>query len=541
VQFTSGVGSTCETPNGAAARATTLPLNLIALIIAHLDDIGDLARVTRTSRLLCYMALPALYRSMALHSYAEMRFVNGRPEGFGGGSPFMMALNGLVTKAHAALVQEFRVWGEWKEVGVEDFAQGRVPDNTMMLNVLLRAATDRMTRLQSFAWELDCKPLKTVYQGLAAHSTLTSLTLKFPSSRMPRPSVTVPPIPNLRVFKATDIDPLCYCDDISLLMLHSTKLEDVRLHFSPRMRQQAEPSVSFQTYFGRCTRANRRLTFKHFAMQNFFGANLEGMESVLDTQTCWRATFIDSWGGLASNARTAFVDLTWRNIPKDFETGFRTVRCNELAPQHVTMIRSATGMEHCYFINASPEGVVIPHTDPPDAETARLGEEYLDALTRSHGSTLKHLLLSSHWALSPTQISDLVRFCPHLEQLGLALAPGSKIPLRLLLPFLPRLKVLRILANSWLEREMLETTHEERVQRIGADLGSPSGGDALRWIAMGDTVYKVGKTYDIEREDGGKERRREVRVASRDQVQHIEIFYLDCLDINADPVLPFSP
>lgn len=190
--------------------AASLPLNLVAVIVSYLDDIADIARVTRTSRLLHYMTIPQLYQRVSLRSYADIRYVSGRPEGFGSGSPFTMALNGLVTRGHGSLVKEFSVWGEWKEVGVEDFAKGRVPESSMMLNILLRAAMDNMTKLSSMAWELNTKPLKTVYQGLATHNTLTRLTIKFPNSRVPRPSVMIPPIPSLRVFKATDIDPLCY-------------------------------------------------------------------------------------------------------------------------------------------------------------------------------------------------------------------------------------------------------------------------------------------------------------------------------------------
>lgn len=121
------------------------PLNLIALIISYLDDLADVSRVTRTSKLLyCTrmhhseqfrglrpfadrlhqlldMTLPQLYSSVSLHSYPDVRYINGRPEGFGSGSPFIMALNGLVTKSHAAIVQHIRFWGQWNEIGAEDF------------------------------------------------------------------------------------------------------------------------------------------------------------------------------------------------------------------------------------------------------------------------------------------------------------------------------------------------------------------------------------------------------------------------------------
>jgi hypothetical protein len=289
VQFTSPV-STARSGDGFGM---SLPLNLVALIIERLDDVGDLARLCRTCRLLYYMASPQLYQRVTLHSYPELRYVNGRPEGFGGGSPFVMALNGLVTRSNSEFVEEFRLWGSWRDLGQEDFAKGRVPDNSMMLNILLRAATDKMTKLRTFRWELDCKPLKTLYQGLATHSTLTTLWLKFPDSRLPRPSVLIPPIPNLKVLKCSDIDPLCYPDDISLLLLHSRKLQDLRLHFSPRMRREAEPTTNLETYFGRLSRAKYRLKLKHFAMQNFFGTNMKGMDSILDAETCASSTFFD--------------------------------------------------------------------------------------------------------------------------------------------------------------------------------------------------------------------------------------------------------
>jgi hypothetical protein len=272
VQYTSPVSMAPLNPNGTGAA---LPLNIVAMIVSFLDKPADLANVTRTCRLLYYMTLPSLYTKVSLRSYPEIRYINGRPEGFGSGSPFLMALNGLVASSHAGMVKELRLSGQWKEPGVEEFAKGRVPDGSVMLNIILRAAMDRMTQIQTFIWQLDCKPLKTLYQGLAVNNTLTSLTLRFPSTRDPRPSVMIPPMANLRYFKATDIDPLCYPDDISMLLLGSKKLEDLRLHFSPRMRREADCSLSLSTYFDRCLRAGYSIPLKHLGIQNFYGPNTQ--------------------------------------------------------------------------------------------------------------------------------------------------------------------------------------------------------------------------------------------------------------------------
>lgn len=96
------------------------------------------------------MAIPKLYERVALKSYPELRYIDGHPEGYGGGSPFSMGLSGLCTRTVAAFVKHFEVTGEWRERDVEEFSKGRVPDNSMMLNIAIRAAMDRMTILQSF-------------------------------------------------------------------------------------------------------------------------------------------------------------------------------------------------------------------------------------------------------------------------------------------------------------------------------------------------------------------------------------------------------
>lgn len=98
------------------------------------------------------MTLPRLYEHVTLRSYAEIRYFNGRPEGYGGGSPFSMGLNGLATRNTASYVKGWKLLGDWRESDVDDFTKGRVPDNSMMLNIVIRAAMDKMTCLESFGY-----------------------------------------------------------------------------------------------------------------------------------------------------------------------------------------------------------------------------------------------------------------------------------------------------------------------------------------------------------------------------------------------------
>lgn len=98
------------------------------------------------------MALPKLYEEVTLRSYSEIRYVDGRPEGYGSGSPFVMGLNTLIARPFAEYVQRFRLVGEWREHDLEDYSKGRVPDDSMLLSVALRAALDKMKNLRAFAY-----------------------------------------------------------------------------------------------------------------------------------------------------------------------------------------------------------------------------------------------------------------------------------------------------------------------------------------------------------------------------------------------------
>ena len=68
-------------------------------------------------------------------------------------SPFTMGLNGLVSRNVAGYVKRFEICGEWKEHEPQELAKvGRVPDESMMMNSLVRVAVERMDVLDSFEY-----------------------------------------------------------------------------------------------------------------------------------------------------------------------------------------------------------------------------------------------------------------------------------------------------------------------------------------------------------------------------------------------------
>ena len=69
------------------------------------------------------------------------------------GSPFTMALNGLVSRSVSNYVRRFEVCGEWKEHELVECSKvGRVPDSSMLLNSLVRVAIDKMAGLDEFRY-----------------------------------------------------------------------------------------------------------------------------------------------------------------------------------------------------------------------------------------------------------------------------------------------------------------------------------------------------------------------------------------------------
>ncbi|CEJ58763.1 hypothetical protein PMG11_07409 [Penicillium brasilianum] len=467
-----------DRPGGASLML--LPLNLIAQIVSNVEDTGDTARLCRTCRVLNYMALPQLYRSLTLTSYDKIRYRGEQPEGSGSASPFTMGLNAVITRPYATLVRSITLRGDWKETDLEEHAQvGRVPDSSMLLNIAVRAAVDRMTNLESFSWELNTKMLETVYIGLTKLPNLTSLTIRFPSTRHPQPTFVLPGMPNLRCLKITDIDPLCYPDDISTILLKGSKLRELKLHWSPRMRIAQEPSVSLNEYFRKCTAAKQPLSVKKLSFQNLYAFHSEEFNVSFDPATVEDVTFLN--GSDTVGLMNTFVENSWPTFVPDRKLKIKSMRMDIVSKRNSEFIGSFKGLERLYFVNVfdnfpdylnSPRpgmGPACATLTPPISDSPPVNgtvanspatasspasqlnialsvrDSYLANITINHGATLRHLLLCSKWPLSTSMIARLVHSCPNLEQLALATEFSSMDSLGMLVPFLRKLVALRLL------------------------------------------------------------------------------------------------
>ncbi|EXJ65907.1 uncharacterized protein A1O5_10883 [Cladophialophora psammophila CBS 110553] len=612
----------------------TLPLTTVAHIISYLDDdVASLARLCRTSRVLWYMTLPHLWKNVTLKSYSTIRYKDEVPEGFGSASPFSMGLNALVTRNVSSLVRSLSLDGEYSASDLHEYSRaGRVSESIMVLNIALRAAIDQCAYLERFRWDLDVRLQPNMYAGLAKLSRLEKLWLRFPTNRSPQPSHEIPALPNLKSLTITHYDPLCFPDDISTLLLHATCLSSLILHFSPRMREQGEPSVVLTHFFRKNVAAKRRLRLRKMGVYNLL-ANADTSEclAAFETSTIEDVTVLNTFGldeDVAASGRessTHFIDRTWHmmvNTKKD-QPRPKSLRLDQLHKRHALDLAQFVGLERLYLVNAryKPSGPSTTIADcnvqgpsngngtsdsaPTSAEqsprsgsgiasarntptssashsaTISLRDLYITNICTICGPTLQHLILPSRWPLPTSITARLIRSCPNLTQLAAAiecLEESQAEMLKLLMPFLSELWAIRVLAPTYppdvflgedgrKSREAHEgfvglpdSVHEQKMsealsEHIGPGRAELPDFPKLKYIGLGCKVWEIGGVveevvrrrvddgedvrkaasngYHGERDEWKEEtvhRRRVKRIQEKD-VQHVEIWRMDTLDI----------
>jgi hypothetical protein len=431
--------------------------------------------------------------------------------------------------------------------------------------------------LMSRSWELNTKPLQTVYQGIMAKPTLTSLTLRCQTKRIPRPTTIIPPLPNLVTLVVYDIDPLCYPDDFSLVLLTAHKLENMKLHWNPRMRESGEESVNLINYFGRCLAAKHVIPIKRMAMYNLFTRNTgEGFENCTNHALVQEITIINSMGS-AGDPMTVFMDNTWRvssNHP--VHHNMKMLRVDIVEKEHAMMLGKFHGLERFYIIankgkmSKSSSMVATPTTPSVGTPTnfsastngntvsmhecKSLAADYL-AVIQSNHRTMRHLLLSDKWSLTDEAFLKVCQSCPNLEQLGFS----SDIPpmgsMRRCVSLVPKLFALRILIRPDSEQaQKMDSTDIEMHQfALATELWHPEYKN-LKYIGMGDKlIFKLGgvaypKGYKKGGLNGippGQENSlnakllgplRRIELVGWEEMKHVEIWGMDTTEF--DPSFP---
>ena len=412
--------------------------------------------------------------------------------------------------------------------------------------------------------------LPTVWQAITQKGTLKSLTIKFPDKRHPRPMAVVPPIPNLQALKITDIDPLCYADDISQLLLGSRKLSSLTLHWSPRMREAREPSTQPATYFGKVEAAGISMPLKKVAIYNLFAYDMRSCDCIFNLNVVEEITFLNSTGGQGDDGSAVFTDVGWRKPANIAVPRLKMLCIDKVSRAQCEFLGSISGLERLYLLG--PDNKTSQIRTPPMSDTHSPSEvasntdsssssscssiqalkgAYLDAIVRNHGPTLRHLLLLPQWRLTANDISLLIRHCPRLEQLAIGTEFENFKHLRLLIPFLPKLFAVRFLGDEdqnggTFTQKMRELDAKGlHAEKIGEECVN-SEWSRIKYMELGgsDLIFEVGERYKIEDDDSpvemdaeaeveveGVEKkeswRRRVRRPTLEEVGHIEIWWME--------------
>ncbi len=321
------------------------------------------------------------------------------------------------------------------------------------------------------------------------------------------------------------------------------------------MREERELSTHESAYFGRCATAGYSIPLQTIAIQNLYTYHDISGCKLFDHSLVQEVTFLNSTGGLGDDPGTAFVTQNdWHKIDDDPPSNLKSLRVDKVSRPQCMFIETVKGLERLYLIGPqSSQGRRFKGTTPSDVTplpnspassysspssidnptVMALKDDYIETITKKHGSTLKHLLLLPQWRLTDDDIALIVRNCPNLEQLGIGAEFSNFQHLRLLVPFLKNLVALRILSSpddSGFVNKMRELDdrgmHEKRLSEETARWNLTK----LRYIELGgeDLIFEIGKREVGKGKAGYK---KVVKKKAWGEVRDLAIWAMDCHEI----------
>lgn len=377
----------------------------------------------------------------------------------------------------------------------------------------------------------------------------------------------------------TNYDPLCHPDDLSTMFVSADKLETLVMHFSPRMRDNAEPSVQLHSIFRRNVLAKQKLRLKRLEIYNCFALAVPELQPVFAPEFLEEMTMINSFQSDDSRA-THFIDQSWgREHPSDkTHSKMKSIRIDRVHDL-VRDLSTTKGLEKIYVVNvnkkkaydgcipspssmnSSSEGTTPigpqsdfkrPNSTPSSGTTPveMLRDNLVEAICKNHGSTIKHLLIPSRLPLSHFAFGQLIRSCPNLTQFCFAPEEIDPEILKHVLPFATKLRALRLTApdvpgkegadrrRAFLEFEARHD-HEYYLNLNAAKvLASGMTMSQFKYIGVGHKMWEVGPIHGeiqmIEDESGVTVEQmvsvRKVKPIGWSDVADIEIWKHDTMD-----------
>ena len=278
----------------------------------------------------------------------------------------------------------------------------------------------------------------------------------------------------------------------------------------------------------------------------------------MNNTTVQEITLINSTAGGGDEATNIFIAHRWEMAGRPGYTmpELKMLRTDKVSKPQCEFLGRFTGLERLYLIGAHKQtktqsysasrrnssAALLPNSpasstssSPSASDTLGLKDDYLENIVKNHGTTLRHLLLLPQWRLSADDIALIIRHCPNLEQLGAGIEFADLHHLRLLIPFLPKLRAVRLLDHpddrSFGDkfRENDDGTHEREIgnQTLNVDRS------VLKYVELVGLLFEVGKVklQGPVGENGKQKYRRDVWKQCPGAVRDIDIWRMDTLDI----------
>ncbi|KAH9865968.1 hypothetical protein J1614_008532 [Plenodomus biglobosus] len=355
-----------------------------------------------------------------------------------------------------------------------------------------------------------------------------------------------------------------------MIILGSKKLEQLKLHWSPRMRDSGEESVNLLTIFGRCFAARYAVPIKRLEIHNLYTRfHGDAMQNVIDHSAQTEITVINSMG--SSDPMTVFLDNAWKVARKGpVPMNLKMLRTDSVDKEGATMLSRFQGLERLYFVgkkrgrgssskpNTAAATPTTPSTVTPGV-TSGLGtptvtehqcrssaSDYLAAIQVNH-RTIRHLLLSDRWQVNDDAFFKLCQSCPNLEQLGFCCLVPPLESMRQVVAMVPKLWAIRLLLPQGPDSADKIDTMDSDVHMfaIATEFWRPEYKN-IKYLGLGDNhVYKLGGVYfppkgkanSPEGQDNSMNARRSgpvrnVELVSRESVNHIEIWGMDTTEFD---------
>jgi hypothetical protein len=359
-------------------------------------------------------------------------------------------------------------------------------------------------------------------------------------------------MPHLHCLKVTDIDPLCYPDDISTLLAKSPHLKDLCMHWSPRMRETQEPSVTFHDYFRHSIKERTPLKLRKVAFYNMYARNSNEWKEAIDESEVEEMIHLSNFDGQDQSRILTFLDKTWSGVRPQVanEPMLKSIRHDLISKDACEFLCSFRGLEKWYCVNFTHatgyrQNMRLPRPSshqvtngtstistvnaasgasftPSSPRTPaavlnpllQLRDSYFHTILTNHGATLRHLVLPSRWPLSTKALARLVQACPNLEQLSMAPEVSTLEVCGLLLPFLSKLKAMRLLVcptptgqtptqsssmpiSNMNMNDLAELDDDIHAEKFSVVLADRHRASQLKVIGIGWKAWELGDFYYI--------------------------------------------